>query len=243
MNICSKIFPMSGKVSNLCLLTMMNIILVNGEVNISSENYLKHKFDCMPLDKWKLMRHRNQILKNICTSKDYQVDNEPTGQNLKPVLIRFRETKVTNVDNHKKTITIDVDAISIWEDNRIKAKFTQNKSLITLPSITAKEPPIIWTPFTAMYIWDLIKRKYVLDPVMIKIIGVRSSESTNNYYSINTFSPNTSLVWANINWRIKLSCSFNFSYFPFDQNLCLHFNRHSQTLSINLSYDLISNDV
>ena len=201
-------------------MTVINIILVNGEVNISTQNYLKHKFGCKPLKNWKLMMHRNQILKNICISKDYQVDNEPIGKDLKPVFIRFRKTKVTNVDNHKKTITIEIDAISIWEDNRIKASFTQHINLITLPSITVKEPPIVWTPFTAMYIWDLIKRDYVLDPVMIKIIGVRSSESTNNYYSINIFSPNTSLVWSNINWRITLSCSFNFSFFPFDQNFC-----------------------
>ena len=107
-------------------MTVINIILVNGEVNISLENHLKHKFGCTPPEHWKLMRHRNQIIKNICTSKDYQVDHEPTGENVKPVFIRFRETKVTNVDNHKKTITLDIDAISIWEDNRIKTKFTRN---------------------------------------------------------------------------------------------------------------------
>ena len=211
---------MSGKMSNVYLMTVMNIILVNGEVNISSENYLKHKFGCIPPENWRLMRHRKQIIKNICTSKDYQVDNEPTGNYVKPVFIRFRETKVTNVDNHKKTITLDIDAISIWEDNRIKTKFTRNIRLIRLPSITVKDEPILWTPFTSIYIWDLIKRSYVLDPVIIRIIGVRSSESTNKYYSINIFSPNTSLVWSGINWRITLFCPFNFSLFPLDQNDC-----------------------
>ena len=237
---------MSGKMSNVYLMTVINIILVNGEVNISSQNYLKHKFGCMPLDHWKLMMHRNQIIKNICTTKDYQVDNEPTGQNLKPVFIRFRETKVTNVDNHKKTITIDIDAISIWEDNRVQAKFTENQRLVRLPSITSKDEPILWTPFTSIYIWDLIKRSYILDPVIIRIIGVRSSESTNEYYSINIFSPNTSLVWSGINWRVTLFCPFNFSLFPLDENDCsfkMGFRNMKVVFHENLAFGLKENTV
>ena len=103
------------------LLVIMNIVLANGEVNNSLDKFLKTKFGCIPPENWSVIRSKNQVIKNLCISKDYQVDDEPTGKEVKPVFVRFQRTEVTNVDDQRKTLTIEVQAISIWEDNRIIA--------------------------------------------------------------------------------------------------------------------------
>ena len=213
-------FRMSAKIGSIYLLIIMNIILANGEYNNSLENLLKTKFDCIPLENWSLIRSKNQVIKNLCISKDYQVDDEPTGNKVNPVFMRFKRTEVTNVNDQRKTLTIEVKAISIWEDNRIKANFLHNNSMIKIPSSTVEEASKIWIPLASVYIWNLKTRTHILDPVTITIIGVRRSDLTNNFYSINTFSPNSSVVWSSINWRITVGCQFEFSMFPFDENNC-----------------------
>ena len=134
--------------------------------------------------------------------------------------MRFQRTEVTNVDDQGQTFTIEVKAISIWEDNRLQANFLSNNDMIKIPSPTVEETSKIWIPFASVFIWNLKKRTYILDPVTITIIGIRSGELTNNFYSINTFSPNSSVVWSSINWRITVGCQFEFSLFPFDDNNC-----------------------
>ena len=184
------------------------------------EKILNTKFGCIPPENWSVIRSKNQIIRNICISKDYQVDDEPTGNEVKQIFIRFQRTEVTNVDDEMKTLTIEVNAISIWEDNRIKVNFLPNNKMIKLPSSTVEETSKIWIPFASVYIWNLKKRTYILDPITIRIIGARSSDLTNKFYLISTFSPNSSVVWSSINWRITIGCPFNFSLFPFDQNDC-----------------------
>ena len=214
-------FRMSAKMDSIYLLIIMSIVLANGEVNNSLDNFLKTKFGCIPPENWSVIRSRNQVIQNLCISKDYQVDDEPTAKEVKPVFVRFQRTDVTNVDDQDKALTIEVKAISIWEDNRLKANFLPNDSMIKIPSSTVEETSKIWIPFDSVYIWNLKKRTYILDPVTITIIGVRTSELTNNFYSINTFSPNSSVVWSSINWRITVGCQFDFSVFPFDKNNCI----------------------
>ena len=213
-------FRMSAKICSIYLLIMVNIILANGQYNNSLDNFLKTKFGCIPPENWSVIRSKSQVIKNLCISKDYQVDDEPTEKEVKPVFMRFQRTEVTNVNDQGQTLTIEVKAISIWEDNRLQANFLSNNDMIKIPSPTVEETSKIWIPFASVYIWNLKTRTYILDPVTITIIGVRSSELTNDFYSINTFSPNSSVVWSSINWRITVGCQFEFSMFPFDENNC-----------------------
>ena len=202
------------------LILIIETKAVPGEVNKTSESILKAEFNCTPPEDWKLLKHRSRVLRNMCIKNDYEVEIEPRGENLSHILMRFFETRITNVDELKKTITVHLVLFSIWEDPRITARFTQDILPIKLPSFTAEEQSLLWTPFQALNIAELQDRKNLLDPNLMERIRLSNNIQARPRWFTNMFTPNLTLVMSRIEWSVTVSCSFDFSNFPFDINTC-----------------------
>lgn len=196
--------------------------------NVLSEDRLKEEFGCNPPEKWDLMKKIKIgiAVRNVCISKEYQVNEAPKMDNPTTVVNIFHDIKVLEVDEIKKTITINIWMWSIWEDPRIKAKLSNIDAIIMLPPIT-KHAPIIWHPFLSTYIVNLKKLDYIYDPIIIKFLVLFSSQNQkylslklNPQYLTNVFPPNTTLVFAAQRFDVILSCDFNFSSYPLDHQTC-----------------------
>ena len=111
----------------------------------------------------------------------------------------------------------------IWRDERIIASFSGGSSIIMLPPTTAEEKQKIWNPLTRIEIRNLKERRYVLNPIIWKM-GLMASKTANYFWNRKSkmalFPDLTAVVWSQIEWRVTISCPFNFSTFPFDENEC-----------------------
>ena len=179
------------------------------ENNISSSNdHLKNKYGCLPIEKWTLMPFNFSSVEIICISKDYKAYIEPKEIALTPISMDIQDRTIVNIDEKEKTMTIEIRMSYTWADERIKIVFYNKVGVILLPPSTTKEKPDIWTPFQHLEILSLKERKYILDPIISK----------NRLMVIK--QPFTSLVWSQISWRVTVSCPYDFSSFPFDEQNC-----------------------
>ena len=179
------------------------------ENNISSSNdHLKTKFGCLPIEKWTVMPFSYSSVEIICISKDYKPYIEPKEIALNPISMNIEESTIVNTDEREKTMTIEIRMSYTWADERIKVVFYNRVGIILLPPPTTKEKPDIWTPFQHLEITNLKERKYILDPIISK----------NRLMAIK--QPYTSFVWSQISWRVTVSCPYDFSSFPFDEQKC-----------------------
>ena len=152
----------------------------NDEINITScRDHLKKDLGCVPLEKWSSMELSNNAVDVVCMSKDYKVGNEPKEIGLNPILMIFKESTIVDMDEKKKTITMDFQLLSLWRDERIKAIFSKKFGIIMLSPVTTEEKPTIWNPFNQLQIWRLKERRYILDPIVSQI-GLASSNTAND---------------------------------------------------------------
>ena len=191
--------------------------------NTSSDNDLKNEFGCLPLEKWNLMRVNYEAVKLVCVSDDYEIGQKPKEIAMHPIFAELEKSRIVDIDENKKTITMDIRLLCFWRDERIKAVFPKNSGVVMLPPVTSIEKPEVWNPFQWLEFGNLIDRRFILDPIAMKI-GLGGSETANtilDYASETTLFPvNSSVVWSRIYWRVTVSCSFNFSTFPFDKQEC-----------------------
>ena len=184
--------------------------------NSSFENSLVDAYSCHLRRNWNLVTKYNRIIENVCVTKHYNPGNHPKNALLRVI---FHDTKIVNIDDKKKTITLDFVSNIFWEDERITAFFPHTKPLIELPPLMAEEPPTIWTPFQYMYIPNLRSRRYLTEPYMMHL-GLLTDESANQLIDNAMFSGDFPIVFAVINWSLTISCLFNSSNFPFDKSTC-----------------------
>ena len=211
---------MSLKFNRHFIVFILKFMMVRGEVNKASVNVLKSDFGCVPPEAWDLIKFQNQIVRNVCLKKDYQVAERPGGDNFSQVVMQFRETKVSNVDEMKKTITLDMKLLSIWEDPRIIANFSNIENWIGLPSVTTGDPRLIWDPFESLHFANLKERQHILDPVIIQDLILSSSYSENICLTTKICRQNATVIRSMIEWRITFACRFDFSAYPFDKHTC-----------------------
>ena len=219
----------------LYLTTLMGIH-AEAENDATSSDYdknLKNEIGCQPHENWDLLRSEGALINNVCIVKNYQVNKAPNINGLTMVMVRFMDTKIRTIDEKKNTISMTLKALSVWEEPRFKAKFSDNESLIDLPIITTDDPPWIWTLFLSATIQDLKERKFMLDPTLMKEIYLRPSDKINKLLNVDIFSPNRTLVWSRIEWSVTFACSFDFSNFPFDNNLC-NFRMRSENVNVTI---------
>ena len=220
------------------ILYLTMLMAVNAEDKTDSngvdyDNALKNEIGCQPPENWDLLRSEGALINDVCIGKNYQVNKAPNINGLTLVMVRFMDTKIRTIDEKKNTISMTLKALSVWEEPRFKAKFSDNESLIDLPIITTDDPPWIWTLFLSATIQDLKERKFMLDPTLMKEIYLRPSDKINKLLNVDIFSPNRTLVWSRIEWSVTFACSFDFSNFPFDDNLC-KFRMRSENVNVTI---------
>ena len=197
------------------LLIVDEMLAQGGNNNTLSKDHLKTKFGCIPLEKWNSMRWGNDAIEVACMSKDYKVEDEPKEIARNPIFISIVDSTIVDIDEKKKRMTVEIGLRGIWQDERIKAVFAKKFRIIELPPVTTEENPVIWNPFLRLVIRNLKKRTYILDPIVAEM-GLASSKPVNGI----SFLWNRSVVWSKIEWRVTVSCPFDFVNFPFDAHKC-----------------------
>ena len=182
-----------------------------GENNITSSlDQLKTKFGCIPIDEWNIMRLRNYAVEVVCWTNNYEVRNEPNEITMNHITISIKHNNIIEIDEKKKTITMEIELIFVWQDERIRAIFPENHGLIRFSPVTKERKPTFWDPFTTLEIEKQKKRRYILDPIIFQM-GLMGSETVNGYLSwynsTKSFTPGlASLVWSSIEWEVTVSC-------------------------------------
>ena len=191
--------------------------LYNGKSNEYEEN-LKVKFGCIPPDDYKLIKQNSNdgFVSNLCLPKDYQVKEPPATDTNVGVI--FHEKRILNINERRRSLTLIIALYLFWEDSRVKYLDPQHKNQLSLPDITTTHD-YIWTPFTDPDIGDLRQIAPVKYPVIAKI-GLMDGKSANHIISKNVFSLNSTIIVARTIWKIKVFCRFDFSKYPFDEQMC-----------------------
>ena len=194
---------------------------VHANFNLTQKEKLKIEFGCIPQEKWDLFENHDKIVRHVCIDSNYETYTEPRRLTyFYPILFRFERTKIMDVDRVKRTFTMNFGAIIAWEDPRIKADFGGIDRFIDLPPITTEYRAKIWTPFSGLDIDRLIRRQYVLDPIIARPVTLNPGTLANQYLSGELFTPNATVIMADIDWIITMKCDLTFSNFPFDINTC-----------------------
>ena len=205
------------------ILIIKDIQVRAGNNNISSYDYLKDKFGCLPLEKWNVMEVSHDGVNLVCVSYDYKIEQKPKEIASNPIFVDLEKYRIVDIDENKKTISMEIQLLCSWRDERIKAAFPENLGIIMLPPVMSMENPRVWNPFQWLEFESLKERIFILDPIAMKI-GLGGSQTANtilSFTSATNFLPdNSSVVWSQINWRVTVSCSFNFATFPFDRQSC-----------------------
>ena len=208
----------SSKICIICILVSEKCILVQAIDKISFVE--ETNITCFPSKNWKVLSHNDNFIKNVCISKDYDAGKEPNEDHLTHIEIRFPNIKVVNVDESKKRLVIDITAISVWEDGRIRTLNSRDDRSIRLPSmLKGDSSAIIWNPFCSARINKLKKIRYNLDPIIMEM-ALLPRKLARTLFQVDAVSDKTFLVASRIEWSVLLSCTFDFSLFPFDINVC-----------------------
>ena len=206
-----------------------------GMKNESLTNALRKKFGCTPTDEWNLVRQNsdNGIVNNVCISSSYQIYEQPSTLESQPVVFKFYDTKILEIDERRNFLTISVKILALWEDSRIKVASSSLNHSMVLPPITDTRK-YIWTPLSDLMITRLKEITFTPDKT-IADIKLHKGRHINKFLSslskkkdikngLNEFSirfnPDTIVVTAYGKWTIKVSCSFDFSKYPFDSQNC-----------------------
>ena len=228
---------------NIILFEMIRADLIKNNQYKQSEIYeekLKAEFGCSPSSEWDLVKNnlKGSFVRNVCLSKNYQIEEPPSIGNLTPVHMHFSDLKILEADEKKKSIELLMKLWFFWEDARIK--ISDPKKSIRLPYIS-KTQQGIWYPFATMEIQNMKELAYSHDPVVVKHVWFGSSNFSNYFFTKPVFASSTNVVSANMKLKVKISCHFNFSSYPFDRQKCF-FKLYAENLDITI-YEKINQNI
>ena len=197
------------------------VVLAHAENNNTYHSNQKEiEFRCEPIQTWKILELHGKKIKDVCIKTDYSTRVPPGDKSNSQVLILVRHLKVVDVDDLEGTMTIDLTAESLWEDDRIMVNYHENQTFIDFDPLTKETTPELWTPYDSVMIQNKNKIIYISDPIKMHTGVARSDTAMLFWESNNIFPANISLSWSYIEWRLTISCPFDFSNFPFDINTC-----------------------
>ena len=167
------------------------------------------------------------LVKGACLVEEYQNNQAPEPEET-AIYNVITHTKVLDVDEKKKTVTIDVKQSILWEDHRIKTNFSdvdKKKGGIRLP--LRKVPNQIWIP--QLRVIDILTMKRSMEGVPFTEMRLLSN---------NPFRPNTTLVRCKLERWITVFCPMHHTHFPMDKHHCQFrmASRDSESLML-LLYD------
>ena len=193
-------------------------------VKQSHELELKSEFGCDPPDEWDLLKDssRGSFIRDVCILNSYQAHEGPTTIDQTHLFLWFGKIfgkKILDIDERKKSLTLMVGMLSVWQDPRIKGKFVTLEKPVKLPSITTTRQDI-WFPFKYPFIHNVKELTPLLDPIVAEEVILLSGKSTNKLLLEDRFPTNATSVMAYSKWRVKIFCDFLFSQYPFDEQDC-----------------------
>ena len=175
--------------------------------------------------------NKEQLLINeVCLMPDYQKNEHPENSNGIAIVDTdwFKAPQVLNVDEKKNRITFQLIQYMEWLDPRIKVNMSAMKSLQNSKS-WIKFPPLIenkiWHPDLDLHTEDLQEWKSLYTPFLFQSVGINRCPLLRECELI----ANNLTFFADKRWKIDLFCMFNFSSFPFDNQLCKFRQRFEST--------------
>ena len=211
---------MKRKPSFTCIIIILKITAVLGQDNNSEfHDKLKKEMGCEPTGNWDFLIQNDRRVQNMCVTKNYDPEKVPNGKHMNSVTVSFEEMKIRNIDDKKRTITMDLFVRMFWKDDRVKPYFHNNETFLKLPSVTTARPSIMWNPLASLLIPNMTGRQYLSDP-SIMYLGLVANDTI--YVPITSLSsPDLmSSFLGFIDWSVTISCGLKFSNFPFDKNIC-----------------------
>ena len=194
------------------------------ECNVDSQScnqQLGYNLGCSPPEKWYMLKQSKdgRFVNNVCVSSSYQVNEPPKKDKLVPVHFYFANKKILELDARKKSMTILIGIMLIWEEPRINVTSPTFDKPIRLPGLIPENQQI-WFPLTTSFIKDLKELSPIWDPMIAKDVYLVSGGKMNGVLSENKFSSDSTVVLAYPKWSVKIACEFDFSKYPFDRNHC-----------------------
>ena len=182
---------------------------------------LKRDFGCVPIDDWNLIVNENNIIQNVCLSSIYKLADPPKpAPKVGTMLV---DTKLLEIHERTREITLMVWMLAFWEDPRIKANLTRDINTIKLPAITTSNQKI-WYPFVPfIHIQDMKELDHLFDPVIVVNVMLIPGKRANYILFLGKqtlFAADDTIVTGSLRMKIKLSCDFDFTNYPFDHQNC-----------------------
>ena len=148
-----------------------------GENNItSSRGHRLTQFGCVPQENWNVIKSSHNTNEVVCMSKNYNVDSRPSEIAINPIFVEIEQSTIKDINEKKKTITMDINMILFWRDERINASFPEDTGIIWLPPVTSEARPSIFYLFLLL---NQSKRFQVIKIKIQNIILISSPPSTN----------------------------------------------------------------
>lgn len=164
---------------------------------------------------------------NICLENGY-FKAAPPSQTNTTVHLYFRALHVRDVDDHKKTLTLETKLKEMWLDPRIKANFSKLERYKDLKVSQARN--LIWKP--SIRIQKMTNRKAMADSMEEQIFGL---------FPDDEFENNGIRVERIVRGRITVYCPpWKLGMYPLDDHSC-HL-RFFQRAPYNLTF-VVSSDI
>ena len=190
-------------------------IITNVQADVSQNNKVSEGVCSNGTGTW--------LVSEVCLTSGYQPNEAPNEAKIYSI---FRTPKITEVNEKKKTLSFILRQSRLWEDSRIITAFSKMNLINGGLDVTLEDPPgtlnlPIWYPF--LHIKDLSKESRSLyNPYWTSQIRILAS---------NPFHPNITLVNLTIDWRVSIICEFDYSNFPFDNQMC-HFREETRKSNV-----------
>ena len=162
-----------------------------------SFNQSSTNFGCSPPEKWYLLKQNKhgRFVNNVCVSSTYQVNEPPEKDKMVPVYFSFINKKILELDARKKSMTMLIGMMLIWEEPRINITITNFDKPIKLPGLIPEDRQI-WFPLATSFIKDLKELSPIWSPMIANDVALYSGEQMNEMLSGNNFASHTTTVLA-----------------------------------------------
>ena len=186
-----------------------NIVGNSNKTSIDQQNGAEHN----ETESWQNLQHNYKEIKGVQIRKDYQITEPPLKRALTPLLVLDYMTRISSINEKSKLLDLDIKMRLMWEDVRIRSRFSDYLDIHRLPPITKDGTSLIWVPPTD--IENLKTLNFLNDPIKFNWVLLFLSSP-----DLEMFSSNTTLVHTFVEWHVTISCEFDFSNYPLDDQTC-----------------------
>ena len=192
------------------------ILFASGTITGENNNITN---SCEPKEEWVSLFIQNKPIRNVCITKDYDYSHPP--RKITKVFNVYKSINVINIDEKQRIITVNIKMFSTWEDSRIKVKFSNDEPIILPPYTKTMNYLLVWISLQSGSITNLKEIKHLLDPIVFGWTILHPYIPIDNHLlPPNSFTEKATFVSSEIEWQVTIFCDFEFSYLPFDTQVC-----------------------